>query len=87
MRQKSRLARLLGAALCSIAFAGALGCQTHRVGKPPPCPQYSAEALADLARVIESGAYPELERQIGEQENHCDAIERLRSGDMPEPAP
>ena len=75
---RSNPRRSLGGVLCLIAFAAALGCQTTRVGKPPPCPAYSEAAIIEMAHLIESGDYPALEYQLGRQEIHCEAIASLR---------
>ena len=81
MRQRSRLRSFLAVALCSIVFAGVLACQTTRVGAPPPCPQWSDAAVLELWGIVRSGEYPALEWALGRQELHCEAIERLRSGE------
>ena len=71
-RLQSWLLLFLWAATC------AAGCASSRgVTATPPCPEWSEEAIQDLARAQATGEYPYLEAAIGRQVLHCEAIQEL----------
>lgn len=65
--------------LCLLVALCLMGCETVvPAGSPPPCPQWSDDAIAQLGRVV--AANPDLEQAIGRQLLHCMALDEMRDG-------
>ena len=66
-------------ALCLLVTLCSVGCATAvPIGSPPPCPQWSDDAIADLKAV--AATHPALEQAIGRQLLHCMALDEMRDG-------
>lgn len=63
--------------LCLLATLCWTGCETVvRAGSPPPCPEWSDAAIAELKHVAPT--HPHLELAVGRQLLHCMAIDEMR---------
>lgn len=65
------LALFLWAALCVSGCA-----HSATVSSPPPCPEWSDEAIDDLAFIQGTGCCPHLESAIGRQVLYCEAVKK-----------
>ena len=69
--------------LCLLVTLFLTGCATVvPIGSPPPCPQWSDDAIAELGSAINDPLHPRpfLEQAIGRQLLHCMALDEMRDG-------
>lgn len=57
-----------------LLLASSLGCVSHKLKNPPPCPAISRDAVEDLEIIILSNSFVDLEIWVSEIERYCGSI-------------